>query len=101
MPTDHFNQLFPTACAGVGLFLAGAVNLLLKGRRLRVRLAATAGGAAVGLACAASLEHPGVVAGTGRLLALGLLAFGLICSARVVGGAAALVARLHRPAVRY
>src|SRR4051794_5280039 len=101
MPTDHFAQLFPAACAGFGLFLAGGANLLLSGRRLYVRLAATLAAVGVAVAAAAALDQPGATAGTAGLLALGLLPCGLLASRRLVGGVAALVAALHRPAVRY
>jgi hypothetical protein len=101
MPTDHFAPLFPAACAGLGLFLAGAVNLILRRWRLSVRLVATLVAVSVGLACASSLDQPGVVAGTARLLAVGLLVLFLLASRRCINAVSAVLTCLHRPVVCY
>lgn len=101
MMNDHIVEFLPAACAGFGLLLAGAANLLLRARRLRVRITATLAAVTVSVVCAASLEVPGTVAATGRLLALGMLLFCLLASRMAVTGISAFLACLHRPTVRY
>jgi hypothetical protein len=98
---DHFREFFPSICAGLGLFLTGAVNLALVRKGIGVRAAATGLALGVALAAAAAIDQPGTVAGTARLLALGLLPFALLASRRVMTGAASLVAALNRPVVRF
>lgn len=99
MTTDHFTQLFPAACAGFGLMLAGGANWLLRAWQLHVRVFATAVCVAFAVVAAESLQ-PGTVSGTSRLLALGLVPFFLLAFRQPVAWASTLVALLHRPAVR-
>jgi hypothetical protein len=101
MGTDHFTRFLPAACAGFGLFLAGAVNLLLLHRSLRVRVLGTSAAAAVAVAAAWSLDHPGLTAATARLLTLGLVPYLLVSSRRAVARIAAMTTALHAPAVRF
>jgi hypothetical protein len=98
---DHFTQFFPAICAGLGLFLAGAANLLLLRKRFVLRAIATVAAVGVALAAAAAIEQPGTVANTARLMAYGLIPFVLLGSRRLIAGAAAVVAASGRPAVRY
>jgi len=101
MSIEHFTQMFPAACAGLGLFLAGAANLLLLRRGLVVRVAATlsAGGVAVGAAWA--LNQPGIVTDTAAYFAVGLVPCLLLASRRLVTGAAAALSATNRPVVRF
>src|SRR5262245_55916947 len=101
MLNDHFTWFLPLACAGLGLCLIGAVNLLLPPARLRVRLLATIAIFAATLAAAAVIDQPGVTSDTARYLALGLLPCLLLSSRRVVGRASAVVASVQRPAIRF
>ena len=101
MSEDYFQRLFPAVCAGLGLFLAGAANLLLMRRGFWVRVVATLVAAGVGLGAAAALEQPGATAGAARLMAFGLVLCVVLASRRVIGGLAAVVTAMNRPAVRY
>src|SRR5438132_802189 len=97
MPTDHFLRFYPAICAGLGLFLAGGVNLMLSRRGPGLRAAATLLALGVGLAAAAALDHPGLVAGTARFLAVGIVPCLLLGSCRI----SSVAVWLHRPAVRF
>ena len=115
MQLEHYNQLFPAVCAGLGLFLVGVVNLFLAGTgvaavagrvsrspsRLLLQLLATAGACAAALGVAFVLDQPGLLSQTAKILAIGLVPCLLLGSRRLTGGLAALVASAHRPAVRF
>jgi hypothetical protein len=104
MSPEHFDRFIPAICAGFGLFLAGAVNLLLVRRGLLVRSVATILALGLALGTAAALDQSGTakaVAPTARLLAFGLLPFLLLGSRRVAGAVAGLAAGLQRPLVRF
>jgi hypothetical protein len=100
---DHFDQFFATICAGLGLFLAGAANLLLLRRGIALRVVATVLALGVALAAAAAIQQPNPTsfADTARLLACGLVPVILLGSRRLVSGATAIVAAAGKPAVRY
>jgi hypothetical protein len=100
MPDQH-GWLFPVVCAGLGLFLAGALNLALARRRAGIRAVTTLAAGGLAVAAAAALNVSGAPAETARLFALGLLPCLLLGSRRATAGVAAAVASLHRPAVRF
>src|SRR5262245_27435142 len=98
---EHFLEFFPAICAGFGLFLAGAVNLLLVRRGFTVRTIATVLALGIAITAAWSLNQPGATVGTVRLLAIGMIPF-LLLSSRAIGEwTVSLVASAHRPVVRY
>jgi hypothetical protein len=103
MPVELFNQFVPAICAGFGLFLVGAVNLLLVRRGLIVRSVATvlALGLALGAAAAVDQYGTNAVGPTARFLAFGLVPFLLLSSRRVLGAVAGVVAGMQRPLVRF
>lgn len=101
MSIEHHTQMFPAACAGLGLFLAGAANLILLRWGFAVRAVATllAGGAAVGAGWA--LNQPGVTLPTVTYFAVGVVLSLLPASRRLVNGIVAVVSATNRPAVRF
>jgi len=101
MVNEHFLRFFPVICAGFGLFLVGAVNLLLVKRGLVVRALASVAALGIALAAAAALDQPGATAGTARLLAYGLVPVLALGSRSVATGIATTFAAAHRPAVRF
>jgi hypothetical protein len=101
MPTDYMTWFLPLACAGLGLCLVGVLNLVLSGSRPVVRLSATLAVLAIPLAVAAMLDLPHVLAQTAAFLGVALLACLVLCTRRVVSGAAAAFASLRWPAIRF
>jgi hypothetical protein len=98
---EHFNQFFPAICAGLGLFLAGAVNVVLLRRGVAVRVIATVLAFALALAAANSIDQPGTVVGTARLLGVGLIAFAILACRPIVRGATLALTFATRPLVSY
>jgi hypothetical protein len=101
MIDDHFSRFFPTICAGLGLFLAGLVNLLLLGQRASVRLLATLLAVGTGLAAAWMIDQPGTVAGTARLTAVALTLLALVSCKPVVQSLTRVLSLAGRPTIRY
>jgi len=98
---DHFHQFLASICAGLGLFLAGAANLLLLRRRVMLRVVATVLALSIALAAAAVIQQAHLVPNTARLLAYGLIPVVLLGSRKLVTGVVAVVAAAGRPSVRY
>jgi hypothetical protein len=101
MIEEHFNQFFPTICAGLGLFLAGLVNLLLLRQGFAVRLPATLLALGTGIAAAWAIDQPGAVLGAAKLSVVTLLLLGLVSWQPVVQGMARVMTVVSRPMVRY
>jgi len=101
MVMDHFQQFIATICAGLGLFLAGAGNLLLLRRGFALRAGVTMLAFGIALVAAAATQQPNVIPNTARLLACGLIPVVLLSSRRLASGVAAAVVAASRPAVRY
>ena len=97
----EITQYFPAICAGLGLFLAGAANLILLRKHIAVRAIATLLSVGGALAAASLLESRDAIADTAQLLAITLIPFFLLSSRRALASAAALVAATGRPAVRF
>ena len=97
---DHFAQFLTWICAGAGLFLAGAANLLLVRKGIVPRVIATLLAVAIALAAAAAIDQPATVGNTARLLAVGVGAFALLSSRRLVSGVATLLTTGSQPVVR-
>lgn len=100
MPPDHIASFLPAMCTGLGLFLAGAVNLLFLRRSFLVRAGATGAAVAIALAAAAAIDEPGVVAATSCYLLLALVVIALL-QRRVLTGVSTLVEAAGRPVVRF
>jgi hypothetical protein len=97
----YFDIFVVGACSGLGLLLAGGASLLLLGKGSVVRGTATLAGLAAGVAAAAIVDEPGIVPMTAKVLAGALVAILVLGSRSLVGGAAAAVAAVRRPVVRY
>ena len=103
MSFDHFDRLFMLSAAGLGILLAGGLNLALGGggRRVWLRLAGTL--AVCGLVCAglAAFSRPELAQGAAQIQA-GVLVFAfLIGSEWGARRVAALVAASRKPTARW
>jgi hypothetical protein len=97
----HFQEFFPAICAGFGLFLAGAVNLMLIRCGIALRWVATLLALALAVAAAEAIDQPGATIGTMRLLAYGMIPFVILGSRSFGSRAAALVTAAQRPVIRF
>jgi hypothetical protein len=98
---DHFNQFFFAICAGLGLFLAGAANLVLIRKSLSLRVIATVLAVGIALAAAEAIDQPGTVAGTATLLACCLPPVFVLGNRRFISFATTAIAATSRPVVRF
>lgn len=103
MSFDHFERFFTFAAAGLGLLLAGGLNVALGrgGRRVWLRLVLTV--AACGVVCAAlgAITRPAVALRAAGLQAGVLALAGLLGSAWVARQMASLVSFFHKPGPRW
>ena len=103
MSFDYFDRYFALAAAGLGILLAGGLNLTLGrgGRRVWLRLAGTL--AACGLVCAAlgAITRPELALLAAEIQAAVLMFVVLFGSAWVARQVAALVAVLRKPGPRW
>ena len=97
---EHYSQFFPAICAGLGLFLAGAVNLMLQHRSAALRAAATGVALGVALVVAARLDSAEILPNTARLLALAMIPFVLIGSRHLTRAFGTIIAAIGKPIVR-
>ena len=103
MSINHFDQYFTLAAAGLGIVLAGGLNLALGrgGRRVWLRLAGTL--ALCGLVCGAlgAITRPELALRAAAVQA-GVLVIVVLCGSEwVARRAAALVAVSRKPAARW
>ncbi|HVL13617.1 MAG TPA: hypothetical protein VM529_13700 [Gemmata sp.] len=101
MESSHFTLLFPLACAGFGMLLAGGANLALLRAGVAARALATAAAAGLALGGAAALDQPGVVTRTAQLLGAGAGGFLLLCWRGLTTRLAGAIAALRQPVVRF
>jgi hypothetical protein len=97
---EHYSQFFPAICAGLGLFLAGAANLMLPHRSVALRMVATGVALGTALVAAARLEPAETLRNTARLLALAMIPFVLLGSGQLTRAFGTIIAAIGRPVVR-
>lgn len=97
---DHFDQFLASICAGAGLFLAGAANLLLVRKAVVVRALATVVAVGIALAAASAIDRPGTVVNAAKILVVGLAVFALLGSRRLLSGLVKALTVGSRPVVR-
>lgn len=103
MAFEYFDRFFTFAAVGLGLFLAGGLNLLLGrgGRRVWLRVAITLTVCGVVVAGMSALTRPELAVRTGAILA-GVLAIVTLLSSEWFGRrVASLVAVFRKPALRW
>jgi hypothetical protein len=98
---EHFGQFFVAISTGLGLFLAGAVNLLLIRRRFALRAVATTLAIGLTLAASAAIDQPDTLVKTARYLVIGLIPVLFLGSTRLVSGVVAVLRACSQPVVRY
>ncbi len=103
MSFEHFDRFFTFAAVGLGLFLAGGLNLLLGrgGRRVWLRVAVTLAVCGLVVAGLSALTRQELALRTGGFLAGVLLAVTLFSSAWFGRRIASLVATFQKPAARW
>jgi hypothetical protein len=101
MNVAHFDRLVVLVAAGLGLVLAGGLNLALGGRRAWLRVPATVAPAAAAVAVLAALTRAELAARAGYILAAVLLGAFLLGSDRLARRAAAALAFCRRPGPRW
>lgn len=101
MSSEHFHQFFPVVCAGFGLTLVGAANLLLLGRGVLWRVLASLLALAVAVGGASAINLPGVVPRTLQLLAFTMVPVLLLGSARSVARLGAVCRGANHPMMRF
>jgi hypothetical protein len=100
MRMEHYSQFFPAICAGLGLFLAGAANLVLLHRGVALRAGATGIALGVALVVAARLEPAETFRNTTGLLALAMIPFVLLGSGQLTRALRTMITAIGRPVVR-
>jgi hypothetical protein len=100
MRMGHYSQFFSAICAGLGLFLAGAANLVLLHRGVALRAGATGIALGVALGVAARLEPAETFRNTAGLLALAMIPFVLLGSGQLTHALRTMIAAIGRPVVR-
>src|SRR6187455_19759 len=100
---DHFDRFFAFTAVGLGLLLAGGLNLVFgrSGRHVWFRAAVTLAVCVLAVGGLSALTHPALAVRTGGIL------LGVLAVAAVLGSAwfsrqfAALVAAFRAPALRW
>jgi hypothetical protein len=97
---EHFSAFVPAILAGLGLFLAGAANIVLLRRRLVWRALATVAALGIALGTAAGFHSAEILGNTARVLAIGMVPFILLGSDRLIRALRAAFVMAGRPLVR-
>jgi hypothetical protein len=92
--------LFASVCAGLGLFLIGAVNLVWLRKSMLLRVLGSAAGIAVALGAAWAIDHPGTIGRAAILFVVGLTPF-LCLSRHAMRVFSAAFGSLQRPPIRF